>query len=136
MRISQINLDYLGFSASFICALHCLAIPFLITFGMFSGLTWLDNHIVETILIITTIILAISSLIPSFINQHKNTSPIILAGIGFAFLVTSRFMEGDLEHYTTAIGGIFIAVAHFQNWRILRHFSKKLENTPTTSRHN
>jgi len=128
MRFSQINLDVLGFSASFICALHCLAIPFLITFGMFSGLAWIENHTVEIVLIITTIILAISSLIPSFINRHKNISPVALAGIGFAFLIGSRLVEGDLEHYLTAIGGIFIAIAHFQNWKIVRYFAKKQKN--------
>lgn len=133
MRTRKLNLDLLGFSASFLCAIHCLAIPILLTFGMFSGLAWLENPIIEAVLIITTIILAASSLIPSFLNQHKNTIPLILAGIGFAFLIGSRFIEGELEHYLTAIGGIFIAIAHFQNWKILNSFSKNFKNTNSTN---
>jgi len=41
------NLDFWGFLASFLCALHCAAIPLILIFGSLGSFSWLANHTVE-----------------------------------------------------------------------------------------
>lgn len=117
-RFTSLNLDFLGFFASTLCAIHCLALPFLLTFGVMGGLEWLAHGLLEFVFILLAIVFAGWSLSKSQ-PKHGSWKAIRIALIGFAFLIISRFPEGELEHYLTAAGGIFIAYAHFVNWRLL-----------------
>ncbi len=120
MNFFRLHLDFLGFSASFLCAIHCLAMPFVLTIGMFSGLTWLEAPLFEWSMLIVSITLAIWSLLPSYLRKHGNTKPLQILGVGIVFLVASRFPEGELEHWLTAAGGFLLAFAHWHNWKALK----------------
>lgn len=113
-RFLSWNLDFLGFSASFLCAIHCLALPFLLSLGLFGGLSWLHHPLVEWGLIGTAVLIAGPSLYRGY-HQHQRTRPVWLAGIGFLLLALSRLSIAD-EHLLTATGGLLIALAHWYNW--------------------
>ena len=117
MRILLPILDMLGFSASFLCALHCLFLPLLLTFGASSGITWLEHPLLEWGLIALAIIFACSSLFSSF-RKHKQAGPLWLAFFGFSILFGIHFLEAYVEHYAAALGGFLIALAHAWNWRL------------------
>lgn len=124
MKFFSSNLDFFGFSASLICAIHCVLIPVFFALGAFKGLAWLENPIVEWSLIILTMFIASLSLIRAYLYHHKNSEPLIIAAIGFLLLIVSHEFEAIWLHFITALGGILIAVAHYLNWKKL-HFSKK-----------
>lgn len=118
MRFLSAHLDLLGFSASFLCAIHCMAMPLVLSFGLAGGLPWMDNPFLEWGLITSTFFIAGWSLVRS-INQHGQYKPLIIAIIGFTIILLVHFLEGSLEHYLAAIGGTAIAYAHYINWRLL-----------------
>jgi len=118
MRFLSNHLDFLGFSASFLCAIHCMAMPFVLSLGLAGGLPWLENPLLEWGLISSTFLIAGWSLVRS-IAQHGQYKPLIIATIGFVIILMVHFLEGSLEHYLAAIGGGSIAYAHYANWRML-----------------
>jgi len=121
------KLDFIGIAASLLCAVHCLALPFLLTVGVLSGLLWLGSALVEWTFISLSIMIAGFSLLWSFLRQHRRTEPLWLAGIGCMLLIMSRLVEGADEHLLTGLGGILIAVAHFVNWRLTQKPSLSLQ---------
>jgi len=120
----SINKDFLGFVASMLCAIHCAALPLILTFSALSGLSFLANHAIEFVFLGISAILAVWSLIPSYKHKHHNARPLQIVALGFVFLISSRFLpHGFTEHFMTAIGGFIVAVAHITNWKL----SKKCE---------
>ena len=118
MRIITKYLDILGFSASFLCAIHCVLLPLFLSLGLAGGLPWLESHTLELLLIFSTFIVASWSLLGSWF-KHRKTKPMLLALLGFAVIFGVHLLEGDVAHYVSALGGSLIAYAHYINWRLL-----------------
>ena len=121
-RFLSSHLDFLGFSASFLCAIHCAILPFVMTVGLMGGLSWLANPIVENGFIVMSLGLAATSLYPSFKKKHHRLRALKVAGIGFGLLFFSRWVgHGNLlEVVTVVLGGLLIAYAHYINWKLLK----------------
>lgn len=121
MRIIRSYLDLLGFSASFLCAVHCLLMPLVLSMGLLGGMSWLESAWVEWTFIFSTLVLASWSLFGS-LPKHRNLVPVIVAGIGFVLIVVLHHaFEHTIGHYFSAVGGIMVAYAHYLNWRLLHH---------------
>lgn len=118
------NLDFIGFSASVLCAIHCISLPLLLSVGALSGLAWLENEIIELLLIVVSFVIASWSLGQSYIKQHRKFDAIFIVLIGFGLIILAHTITHN--HVLMMLGGLIIAIAHFQNWRMLNH-SKKLE---------
>lgn len=118
MQIITKYLDILGFSASFLCAIHCVLLPLVLSFGLAGGLPWLESHSLELVLIFSTLIMASWSLLGSW-PKHRKIEPMLLASLGFVIIFGVHLLEGDLAHYFSAVGGALIAYAHYINWRLL-----------------
>lgn len=120
-RFLSINKDFLGFLASMLCAVHCAALPLILTVSAFSGLSFLGNHAIEFVFLVISAVIATWSLIPSYRKHHRNYRPLLVVSIGFAFLITSRFLpHGFAEHFITAIGGFIVAFSHVWNWKLVK----------------
>ncbi len=111
------NLDFLGFSASMVCALHCMALPLVMTFGVLSGVAWLEDPRIEAFFITLSFVIAIWSLARSY-RLHQQMAAIRIVVFGFAFIVISRFADHAWEPILAAVGGVTIAGAHWKNWRL------------------
>ena len=121
MRFFGWHIDFIGFSASFACAVHCMALPLVLSMGMFGGATWLENELVEALLILGSIAIASYSIGRSYFKDHKKLKPVIWVLLGVLFLLFSLGIHSHSEatHYLMAIGGFAIAYAHYINWRLL-----------------
>ncbi len=119
-KFISLNLDFLGFSASMLCAVHCLALPFIVTFGALSGLSWMENHAIESCFIFFSILFASLSLIQGYRKQHQQLDAIYVVAIGFLVILASRFVDGNLHVVLAGIGGCAVALAHLINWRLLK----------------
>lgn len=115
-RFFSLHTDFIGFLASFLCAIHCLALPAVLSVGALGGLAWLHHPLLEWGLIVFAVVVASWSLLGTWFRYGGTVHPLVLAGIGFSVLAASRFAHGDAEHYLTAIGGLLIAGAHYLNW--------------------
>lgn len=116
-RFFSFNLDAFGFSASLLCALHCLAMPVLLSVVPITGVQFLDNPLIEYSFIVLSLVVAGSSLIRSYFKYHRDAFPLQLLSAGFLFIIGGRFPGHEgAEGILTAIGGICIALAHYTNW--------------------
>lgn len=118
--IFNINADTAGFFTSMLCAIHCSAVPVLISLGLLGSSTWLHNHMIDWVVIGFGIIIASYSLLGDFIRKHRNILPLGMALTGFLFLLI-----GMVEHHGwmllfSVAGGLMVASAHLINHRMRR----------------
>jgi energy-converting hydrogenase Eha subunit A len=113
----KINLDFAGFAASLICALHCIAIPIVLSLGLVNGSHFLHNHYFDTAIIAIGIVIASMSLLGDY-KIHKSKLPIGLIAFGFTTLILGLKLGHDLPHVVmSVVGSGFVASAHFINWK-------------------
>jgi len=108
-------------SASALCLVHCLALPFLFAaLPMLASVVALPGDLHIAILIFAVP----SSLAALIIGQrgHHVVMPLIVgvAGLGLLSLGALLFGSTGWETPLTVAGSLTLAAAHFANWR-LRH---------------
>jgi MerC mercury resistance protein. len=109
------KVDQIGIITSSICALHCLALPLLLSVGLIGGATDLLHVVGERIVLILSLIIAAFS-IYNGLTRHGRVIPQLLIGLGLAMVVSGVvIMHG--QHILTAIGGVLLVVGHWLNWR-------------------
>lgn len=133
-----LNWDFIGFSASTLCAIHCLALPFVMTLSAMSGFQFLESPILEYSMLVIAITIAIRSLIPSY-QRHKRPQALGVFLLSLVLIIISRFFpeESAQELVFTVSGGFGFALAHVINWRALsyrRNASRQKMKSPTKSK--
>jgi hypothetical protein len=117
----KVSLDLVGFSASALCAIHCMVLPILIMAGTIGGFGLAHNHTLENIILALSAVIGLVSLVPAFINQHRKIFPLLIFAGGLTIILISRFIEGGFwEMITTTTGACLVATSHFVNWRYSR----------------
>jgi len=124
-----LHLDFLGFSASMLCAIHCAALPFLLTLAPLAGLQFLENPWIEYTFIAVSLLIASNALWHGYRKHHQKPAALAVALIGFVLIGLGRVVEWELgEILFTSFGGVAIAIAHLINWRYIQltetNFSK------------
>ena len=116
-------LDYTGATVSWICAVHCLAMPLLITTLPLVGLSFLADETTEWVLIGLSIVVALISLLPAYFNQHHKIRIILIFASGISLIMLSHLAFEDelLWNIPLVLAGAFlITAAHFINRRLCR----------------
>ncbi|RDI98201.1 MerC domain-containing protein [Dyella solisilvae] len=115
--------DRIGATASFLCAIHCAALPFVLALLPLLGLGFLADHRFERGFVMFACALALFTLISSY-RHHRRTLPLMLAMPGLALLISGVSLA---ENYSVALhsvlvtcGGLLVASAHFINLRTHR----------------
>ena len=114
-----LNLDFIGFSTSLACAVHCSVLPAILALGIWPTLEILEHGFVETFFIGSALIMASLALVNG-IKKHNSSLPLRIACLGFVLITLSRFVAGPGEMVLTTLGGIVIATAHWLNWKLLQ----------------
>ncbi|MBD3629292.1 MerC domain-containing protein [Cyclobacterium sp.] len=116
-----IHLDFIGFSASLTCAIHCAFLPFLVSGLPIAGMGFLDQPWIEHSVIILSFILAVFSLSHGYKRHHNNPMPIVLVSIGFLIIGFGLLWSPEnLESFITPIGAVLVGAAHYVNWLKIR----------------
>jgi len=122
----SIHLDFIGFVASILCAIHCAALPFLLSFIPLVGLEYLDNPYVEYTMIIISFLIASLALIRSYNRHHGKFLALHIVITGFILIVVSRFSYASWQEVLlTSLGGVVIAIAHFVNWKLINQYTSR-----------
>ena len=117
---SQEFVDNTGACLSFACAIHCIAMPLLVTVLPLIGLGFLASEPAELYLISGAILLAIGSLVWG-VRHHRSWRALLILIVALAFIATSRTaVEGTFEVVFYSIGGIGLASAHLVNRHLCR----------------
>jgi MerC mercury resistance protein len=117
----QYALDRTGVLASGLCAIHCVALPFLLSASIFSSWTFLRDEKLENIFLISSALIAVCSLVPSCITHHKRSMPLVILVCGLVSIVISRFMVDTGEVAFASLGASLVATAHFLNYRYCKN---------------
>jgi len=114
--------DRIGAMASFLCALHCAALPFVLAVLPTLGLGFLADHLFERIFIACASALAITVLWHGYRRHHDRRAltllvpGLVLMWIG-GFLVDGHETVG-LHALLVVLGGSCVALAHLTNLRL------------------
>ena len=126
MKTKNISIDIIASTSSFLCALHCLSVPIILSFSSLNSLRFLDNQYLEWSFIILGLFFVISYLWPSYNKKHHKIKPLLFAILGFVFILIGKldFTE-TWEILNTVIGSSFVCSAHYLNWIFLKNSSFK-----------
>jgi len=114
----SIHIDAIGLSASLVCALHCAVVPLLLTFSALGSLTFLEDPRIELSMILVSLVLAVSSLLPCYFSHHHRLAPLLWALSGFLLIGAGKLPPCEAyEILLTPAGGCLVALAHYKNWR-------------------
>lgn len=115
--------DRLGATASFLCAIHCAALPFVIALLPVIGLSFLADHRFEAGFVLFACVLASAALYSGY-RRHRRRLPLTLAVPGLLLLVLGvTFLHGNsllVHSVLVTCGGLLVASAHFVNLRVDR----------------
>ena len=115
--------DRFGAAASFVCALHCAALPLIVASLPALGLGFLASHLFERVFIVFAATLALASLASGY-RRHRRLRAFGFLGPGIALLIagiaTDLHSQPMLHAALVGIGGSFVAIAHLANLRLGR----------------
>ncbi|TCV94736.1 MerC mercury resistance protein [Luteibacter rhizovicinus] len=113
--------DRLGATASFLCALHCAALPFVLALLPVIGLGFLADHRFEAAFVGFACVLATFVLLAGY-RRHRRRLPLALVAPGLMLLILGvTFLHGNsliVHSVLVTCGGLLVASAHFVNLRV------------------
>jgi hypothetical protein len=114
--------DRVGATASFLCALHCAALPFVFALLPVLGLGFLANHSFEHWFIVFATTLAVTMLLRGY-GRHREPHALALLFPGLILLWLGGFVfepetAGTLHAVLVTLGGSSVALAHLVNLRL------------------
>lgn len=115
--------DRLGAAASFLCAVHCAALPFVLALLPALGLGFLADHGFERGFIMCASLLALATLVYGY-RRHRTRRAILLLLPALALLWIGGFVfDAHLglgwHSLLVALGGSGVALAHLTNLRLV-----------------
>jgi hypothetical protein len=108
-------LHKVGLSLSFLCAIHCLAMPFILVSLPLAGQSFLSERS-EMILIISSLILGVFILYKDY-KHHDSKVPLLLFAVSFLLVLSHFFIH---NHVLLSFSSVIMAVAYFRNWQLHR----------------
>lgn len=112
--------DRIGTAASFLCAIHCALLPFVLTLLPFIGLEFLASHTFERVFVMFACALALFSLGRGY-RRHRVSQPLTIALPALVLLLAGVTVaeSGSIMVHSVmvTIGGLLLAFAHFLNLR-------------------
>jgi len=108
------NADFMGSLVAMICAVHCMALPLMLSIGLVSSTH--HNHAFDFIFMATGLLIAAFVLVKDFM-KHRDISPLLISILGFVVLFIGVESHGSL-FFLSVTGGLLITFAHFKNWRL------------------
>ncbi len=124
--------DRIGFSVSFICAVHCLAMPILLPLlPVLAGSFWLGESIESWIMILTITVAALALFRGYLLHRKFRVLFIFTLGIMFLFLKSDQcglcshghwhLSGASVLHYgLAALGGFSLAIGHWLNLKFCK----------------
>jgi len=134
LSVDLSNVDRIGASLSFACAIHCAIVPFAATILPLLGVGFLADKRVEHTIILVSIALASVSVCWGF-RRHRQRRIFILFGTaGFLILSGRGFLEGTSEVVTVVLGATLFVCGHLLNYRLC-HACQRCEEPEKSAVH-
>jgi len=112
----KLRIDSLGILASGLCALHCAALPLLLSLGLIGTFDNELHHTFEWTVIFFSFIFGGWS-IYNALKSDGRIWPQVLIGAGVMIILIGFYAISN--HYLMAVGGGMLLTGHWANWRQL-----------------
>lgn len=117
-RRFAVLVDRIGATASLLCAVHCMLLPFVLAMLPLIGLEFLAGHTFERIFVACAAILASASLVTAY-RRHRRPHALFLMVPGILLLLFGIAVDIDahvvLHTIAVVCGGLLVACAHVTN---------------------
>jgi len=114
-----VSLDTLGITASTLCIIHCMAMPFIITMLPFLGWQFLEGKMAHHVLAAFVITFALTAVVPGYFkHKRRDVLASMLLGLGLVFYATfapASILPENLELPLITIGNIILVATHWRN---------------------
>jgi len=113
-------------AASVACGVHCALAPLAVGAVAVLPLEWAFSRMSEAVMLGLTLLLAVASLAPAYLRQHRKKSCLGLFAVGAAILAFAKIAHhnGPWEPMLLASGAGLIASAHLANLHFCRQCQK------------
>jgi hypothetical protein len=120
---TQRIMDTTGFLVSALCAIHCLAVPILLSFAAFGGMA-LDDPSIEHLVLGVSAALGIGSLLPSYFKHHRKLTALGVLLLGLLLVGIGRFVDNSTtaEVILTTSGALGITMGHMINFKLCKKY--------------
>lgn len=106
-----------GMTLSFLCLIHCLSMPFIITLLPIVAKGFL-NHTLEIMLVVGSFVLAVMLLTKDYKVHHK-ISPLLLLISSSVLQYIGLFVVNESQESLYVISGsVLMAIAYLTNWNM------------------
>ncbi|HLO44967.1 MAG TPA: MerC domain-containing protein [Leadbetterella sp.] len=106
-----------GMTLSFLCLIHCLSMPFIITLLPIVAEGFL-NHTLEIMLVVGSFVLAVLLLTKDYKVHHK-ISPLLLLISSSVLQYIGLFVVNESQESLYVISGsVLMAIAYLTNWNM------------------
>jgi hypothetical protein len=114
--LSSCNLDLLGITLSFFCAIHCTLLPLLLAFFSITGLLVLHDPRIEYGVLLGSLMVAAFSIWQGTRKGTLSTTVLMLMIAGFILVITG-YLEWIVFPWlgATVVGALLIAGGHLMN---------------------
>ena len=109
------KVDIWGSLVGFICALHCLALPYLFLILPLNTLILVKSNFVEWFIFLCSFSLGFYSIIHGYLHHHFKKFTVFLFIIGFLLIISDRLWS-TTYHYKSVTGGLLLCFTHLYNW--------------------
>ena len=110
--------DRVGATASLLCAVHCMLLPFVLALLPLIGLEFLAGHTFERIFVACAAALASASIFTAY-RRHRHPQALFLMVPGIVLLLFGVAVNLDVHvviHTASVVtGGVLVASAHVTN---------------------
>jgi hypothetical protein len=114
-----VSLDTLGITASTLCIIHCMAMPFVITMLPFLGWQFLEGKMAHHVLAAFVITFALTAVVPGYFkHRRREVLASMLLGLGLVLYATfapASILPENLELPLITIGNIILVATHWRN---------------------
>lgn len=110
---------------SFVCILHCLALPtLLIVLPSISNLIDFENEIIHFGLVLIVVPISLFAIISGYLH-HRHTSVFFISTVGIVMLIVAVIYGHDVlgdygEVLLTVVGSALITFGHLRNFTLRR----------------
>ncbi|HET6255409.1 MAG TPA: MerC domain-containing protein [Puia sp.] len=123
----QSKLDAIGISASLICAVHCVVLPFFLSSLPFLGIELLRNIVVESVIIGISLLVGSWALLTGYRKRHRQFWPVLLFAAGMLVLMGDTILVKTeaVDMAGKTLAAACIITAHTFNWKYSKAAAKQ-----------
>ncbi|MFY8026057.1 MAG: MerC domain-containing protein [Sediminibacterium sp.] len=114
--------DSISISASLLCAIHCVVLPFFFTTLPLFNFDIIENIWIESFTILVSAFFGGWAIFNGYRKYHRNKFVVFIFLQGMLMLFFGNFLPDETGDMTLKLfGGISVIVAHINNWKLSKH---------------